>query len=187
MISTETMYYQLQRHESRRSTTIRVRQAPVHGHRSRGAAGQGAEGGLQGQRPYSYVPAVDPTYDGPKVARGSDMSKEEREAKAQCACWQRPASAPTIPLKLGAALHHRRYGEARRHRRSGSRCGSRYWARRPTCRTRSSRPGSIPSTPATGTCSTTIIVGDFPGPETLSRLHEAELGSLGYNWKNHDV
>jgi oligopeptide transport system substrate-binding protein len=47
---------------------------------------------------YSYVPAVDPTYDGPKVAEAG-MSKEEREAKAK-ELLAAAGFGPDNPLKV---------------------------------------------------------------------------------------
>ncbi len=48
---------------------------------------------------YSYVPAVDPTYDGPKIVEAG-MSKEEREAKAK-ELLAAAGFGPDNPLKVG--------------------------------------------------------------------------------------
>jgi oligopeptide transport system substrate-binding protein len=96
MISTETMYISFNVTKPP-FDDVRVRQALSMAIDREALQDKVLKAGYKAN--YSYVPAVDPTYDGPKVAEAG-MSKEEREEKAR-ALLAEAGFGPDNPLKLG--------------------------------------------------------------------------------------
>jgi oligopeptide transport system substrate-binding protein len=130
---------------------------------------------------YSYVPAVDPTYDGPKIAEAG-MSKEEREEKAR-ALLAEAGFGPDNPLKLG--LLSTTDETEKREASAIAIMWKQVLGVQADLQNQEFQAWLDTFYAGNWDVFNDNLVGDFPGPETYL-VYMKPSSEAGYNWKNDE-
>lgn len=178
MISTETMYISFNVTKPP-FDDVRVRQALSMAIDREALQDKVLKAGYKAN--YSYVPAVDPTYEGPKVAEAG-MSKEEREAKAR-ALLAEAGFGPDNPLKLG--LLSTTDDTEKREASALAIMWKQVLGAQTDLQNQEFQAWLDTFYAGNWDVFNDNLVGDFPGPETYL-VYMKPSSEAGYNWKNDE-